>query len=357
MVNYDTLTTEEKLAAINSVKSKINIMEVCGTHTMSISKNGLRNVLPDNVNLISGPGCPVCVTPNIYLDYIYELSLKEDIIIATYGDMIRVPGSLPSMTLENAKAKGAKVRMVYSSIDAVNIAKENPNFKVVFLGIGFETTAPATAIAISEAENMGLKNFYVLSMHKLVEPVMRAILEDKTLIIDGFICPGHVAVVIGEEGFNFLEKYECPGVIAGFEGEEVIDGVYELVRSIEAGQFEIKNVYNKLVKVSGNKVAQSIINNIFDVKDDYWRGIGLVAKSGLKLKEEYREYDIESMFPIDYSEDKKNTACQCGEVLKGKIRPNECKLFGKICTPENPIGPCMVSGEGSCAAYYRYANL
>lgn len=345
------------IEGINSFDKEINLMEVCGTHTMAISKFGLRTVLNKNINLISGPGCPVCVTPDIYLDYIYDLSLKEDVIIATYGDMIRVPGSHPSKTLENAKAKGANVRMVYSSMDSIKIAEENPNKKVVFLGIGFETTAPATAIAVMEAKSKGITNFFALSLHKLVEPVMRLLLEDETIKIHGFLCPGHVGVVVGESGFKFLEEYKCPGAIAGFDMDEVLEGVYSIVQSLKDGSCDIKNPYNKLVKPNGNVVAQELIKSTFKVEDDNWRGIGIVAKSGLKLKDEFKELDIESIYPIDMDKAVRNNGCKCGEVLKGKIRPNECALFGKACTPENPIGPCMVSGEGSCSAYYKYSSF
>jgi hydrogenase expression/formation protein HypD len=345
------------LEYINSYDQEINLMEVCGTHTNAISKFGIRSALNENINLISGPGCPVCVTPDIYLDYIYELSLKEDIIIATYGDMIRVPGSMPSITLENAKANGAIVRMVYSSMDAVNIAEENPLKKVVFLGIGFETTAPATAVAVREAKAKGLNNFFVLSIHKLVEPVMRLLLEDETLKINGFICPGHVAVVVGEKGFEFLEEYNCPAAIAGFEMDEVIEGIYYIIKSIKEKNYKIKNPYSKLVRPDGNLAAKVLINSTFIAVDDPWRGIGVVSKSGLKLNEEFEHFNIEKLYPIDMRSKTKNNGCKCGEILKGKLRPNECPLFGKVCTPENPIGPCMVSGEGSCSAYYKYSTF
>ncbi|WP_406766534.1 hydrogenase formation protein HypD [Candidatus Clostridium radicumherbarum] len=345
------------LEYINSFDEKINLMEVCGTHTNAISKFGIRSALRENINLISGPGCPVCVTPDLYLDYIYDLSLNEDVIIATYGDMIRVPGSLPSLTLENAKAKGANVKMVYSSMDAVNIAEENPTKKVVFLGIGFETTAPATAIAVREAKEKGLKNFFVLSIHKLVEPVMRLLLEDETLKINGFICPGHVAVVVGEKGFEFLEEYHCPAAIAGFEMDEVLEGIFFIIKSLKEKDFKIKNPYSKLVKPEGNPAAIDLINSTFIKVDDPWRGIGTVSKSGLKLNNEYKEFDIENLYPITVKNANRNNGCKCGDILKGKLRPSECPLFEKVCTPENPIGPCMVSGEGSCAAYYKYSTF
>lgn len=343
-----------KISTINEFNENVNIMEVCGSHTMAISKFGIRSLLKPNINLISGPGCPVCVTPDIYLDYVYKLSLNEGIIIATYGDMIRVPGSKPEYTLEKAKALGAEVKMVYSSLDALEMACDNPNKKVVFMGIGFETTTPATAIAVKEAQRRNIDNFYVLSVHKRVEPVMKLLLQDKELRIDGFLIPGHVAAIIGEEGFKFLDEYNCNGVITGFESEEIVDGIFELIKCIKNKEYHIKNVYRKLVKENGNLSALNVINEVFEVKADLWRGMGMIPESGLKLKDVYSKYDIEKLFPIDFSESKGNSLCQCGDVLKGKIKPSSCKLFRKLCTPENPIGPCMVSGEGSCAAYYRY---
>jgi hydrogenase expression/formation protein HypD len=324
---------------------------------MAISKFGLRTVLNENINLISGPGCPVCVTPDFYLDYIYDLALKDDVIIATYGDMIRVPGSHPSRTLENAKALGAQIRMVYSSMDAIDISIKNPNKKIIFLGIGFETTAPATAIAVREAEDKGINNFYILSLHKIVEPVMKLLLEDKELKIHGFLCPGHVGVVIGEEGFKFLEDYNCPGAIAGFELDEVVEGINSLVESIQEDSSTLKNSYKKLVRSQGNLNAQTLINNTFIVKDDYWRGMGLIKSSGLKLKDEFSKYDIENIYPYNKKYITHKSGCKCGDVLKGKIKPSGCELFGKICTPDNPIGPCMVSHEGSCSAYYKYSII
>lgn len=355
MNNNNLEAALRKIQKMNDLDKKINIMEVCGTHTYSIGKFGIREALNKNINLISGPGCPVCVTPDIYIDHIYDMSLEKNIIIATYGDMIRVPGSSPSKTLERAKALGAQIRMVYSSMDAVNIAAENPGKKVVFLGIGFETTAPATAIALKEAINLGINNFFILSMHKLVEPVMKSILNDKEVRIDGFLCPGHVAVIIGEKGFKFLEDYNCPSAIAGFDMNEVIDGIYSIVQDIEKKDYTLKNVYRTVVREAGNLPAQNIIKEFFDIRDDYWRGMGVIGNSGLKLKESFRKYDIEEIFPIDFSKSNViSNGCRCGEVLKGKMKPVECPLFGQVCTPENPVGPCMVSGEGSCSAYFKF---
>ncbi|ERI91275.1 hydrogenase expression/formation protein HypD [Clostridiales bacterium oral taxon 876 str. F0540] len=353
----DMQLINKQLKYINSFEGNINLMEVCGTHTMAISKFGIRTLINSNINLISGPGCPVCVTPDIYLDYIYDLSLKDDIVVATYGDMIRVPGSDPARTLENAKAKGATVKMVYSSMDALKLTEKYKDKKVVFLGIGFETTAPATAIAVREAQDLGISNFYVLSMHKLVEPVMRLLLEDKELEIHGFLCPGHVGVVIGEEGFKFLEQYNCPGAIAGFEMEEVVSGIFKLVKNIKEESCNLENPYKKLVRPKGNKAAQALIQNTFKVEDDYWRGMGLISSSGLKLSDEFEKFNIENIYKIPQNKVVKNNGCRCGDVLKGKIKPNECSLFKNVCNPENPIGPCMVSSEGSCSAYFKYSPV
>lgn len=336
--------------------SKLNIMEVCGTHTMAIGRHGIRN-LYDEVSLISGPGCPVCVTPDAYIDYIYELSLNKNIVITTYGDMLRVPGSKPNMTLENAKAHGAKVKMVYSSLDALKFASDNPEYEVVFLGIGFETTTPAAAIAILEAKKKNIKNFKILSMHKKVEPVMKALLEEKDLKLDGFLLPGHVAVIIGEVGFNFLEKYNSRGVIAGFNKDEITNGMDSLIKMCKENSFGVKNEYKKLVRREGNPVALEIIRDVFVEKDDLWRGMGLIPLSGLDLREEYSDFDITKEYPLIYSNYQCKNGCKCGEVLKGRINPRECPLFEKVCNPENPVGPCMVSSEGSCAAYFRYKDV
>lgn len=343
----------KKIEELKQCKN-LNIMEVCGTHTMAISRFGIRDILKENMNLISGPGCPVCVTPDCYIDYIYELSLKKDVIITTYGDMIRVPGSFPYINLEKAKAKGANVKMVYSSIDALNIAQNNPDKKVVFMGIGFETTTPATAAAVIEAKEINIKNFYVLSVHKIVEPVMRLLLEDKEVKIDGFLCPGHVAVITGEKGFEFLNEYTCPGVITGFELNEIVDALYILSKQIENKNGGVINAYGRLVRYQGNIAAVNLINKVFETSDDIWRGMGVIKNSGLKLKGEYSDFDIEKIYPVNYKTNEERNGCMCGEVLKGKISPIKCPLFKKVCCPENPVGPCMVSSEGSCAAYYRY---
>ena len=340
-MNYD-------LKTINEYTNKINIMEVCGTHTVAISKFGFRSAFNKNINLISGPGCPVCVTPQYYIDYIYDLSLNKEIIICTYGDMIRVPGRTPDRTLEGARALGANVKMVYSIMDSLNVAVENPDKK-----IGFETTTAHTAVAIKEAEAGNIKNFYVLSMHKLVEPVMRTLLENKELQIHGFLCPGHVAAILGQDGFMFLNEYKSIGVIAGFEAQDIINAVGTIIDMKKNGETGVKNCYSRLVSKEGNKVALNLINEVFHAETDYWRGIGPIKDSSLKLKDKYKKYDIEQIYPVDRSHVNNSTGCQCGEVLIGKIKPNQCRLFKKVCSPENPVGPCMVSSEGACGIWYR----
>lgn len=350
---------EEIERVIDSIKGydgrPIRIMEICGTHTMAIAKSGIKSLLPHNIKLISGPGCPVCVTPVERIDSILDLAKSPDIIIATYGDMLRVPGSKYGESLERYKALGADIVAVYSGMDAVEIAKNNPLKEVVFLGIGFETTTPGTALAIEIASNEGVKNFYVLSMHKLVEPVLRALLDEDEFEIDGFLCPGHVAAILGAKGFEFLVKdYGKPSVICGFEPGDILTSIYKLIFQIKERKNALENEYTRLVSYNGNQKAINKIFQFFEAYDDIWRGIGLVKESGLKLKKEYEKFDASKRFSIDLNSLNASTACRCGEIIKGKQEPSKCPLFGKSCTPENPVGPCMVSTEGACAAYYKY---
>lgn len=344
------------LKAIEDINTKeIKIMEVCGTHTMAIAKIGIKSLLPKNVKIISGPGCPVCVTPVERIDEILKLAEDNSVIIATYGDMLKVPGSRVGYTLERIKAVGGNVETVYSAVDAVQIAKLNPQKQVVFLGVGFETTAPGTALAIETALEEEVDNFSVFSMHKYIEPALRALIESDDFDIDGFICPGHVAVILGEDGFKFLsDEYKKASVICGFEAGDIVTSIYKLVKDIEEGRAELSNEYTRMVSKAGNKEAVKILDKYFDVCDDLWRGIGLIKKSGMEIKEEYQRFDAIKRFSIELSYEEKITACKCGQVIKGKQTPNECPLFGTVCTPENALGPCMVSSEGACAAYYKY---
>ena len=332
---------------------KIRLMEVCGTHTVAIFRAGIRQILPKNVELVSGPGCPVCVTDDDYIDKAIAYALEPNTIIATFGDMLKVPGSRSSLAL--AQAEGADVRIIYSPLDAVDIARDNPDRRVIFLAVGFETTAPTAAAAVLTAQSMGLKNFFALSAHKLVPPVMRALLDSEDTRVDGFLLPGHVAVVIGADAFGFLSTdYKMSGVVAGFEPQEILRALSRLLRSIDEHRAEVVNEYKSVVRAQGNRSAQSILARVYEVCDADWRGIGRIAQSGLKMRDEFASFDIERVAPIKVEPSKKNTACRCGEVLRGVIEPTNCPLFGKRCEPLNPIGPCMVSVEGVCAAWYKY---
>lgn len=351
-MNIEHHIKEIKKAAA-AIDRSIRLMEVCGTHTVSIFRAGIRQILPSNVALVSGPGCPVCVTDDNYIDKAIAYALEPNNIIATFGDMLKVPGSRSSLAL--AQAEGADVRIVYSPLDAVDIAHDNPARRVIFLAVGFETTAPTAAAAVLTAQSMRLKNFYALSAHKLVPPIMRALLDSDDIKVDGFLLPGHVAVVIGADAFNFLATdYKISGVVAGFEPEEILRALARLLRSIAEHRAEVVNEYSSVVRSEGNPAAQSILDQVYEVCDADWRGIGRIARSGLKMRDEFADFDIERVAPIEIEPSKKNTACRCGEVLRGAIEPTECPLFGKKCEPLNPIGPCMVSVEGVCAAWYKY---
>ena len=336
----------------------VKLMEVCGTHTMAIAKSGIKSMLPENVRLLSGPGCPVCVTPPEIIDAVLELSMRADIIIATYGDMVRVPGSVQGDSLQRRRALGAKVEIVYSPVDAIEIAKRNPDKEVVFLGVGFETTAPGTAAAIMSAEEEGVKNFSVWSMLKTVEPALRALMAMEGVSVDGFLCPGHVGTIIGERGFEFLPRdFAKPAVIAGFEAEDVLYAVYLLLKQLAENAPKVQNEYKRAVSVNGNELAQDILTRCFEPRADNWRGLGRIEKSGLGIKKEFEAFDAEKRFSVSYGEGKKPTACRCGEVITGRLSPRGCGLFGCCCTPEDPVGPCMVSSEGACAAAYKYQTV
>jgi len=334
----------------------ISLMEVCGTHTMAIHKFGIKSLLPENLRLISGPGCPVCVTPNSYMDRAVALSLAENVIIATFGDMLRVPGSTRS--LEQTRAQGGKVKMVYSPMDALALAEKNPKSKVVFLAVGFETTSPAIAATIQAAEQKGIKNFFALTGHKLIPPAMKALVENKRVKINGFICPAHVSAIIGLEPYRFLaQKYRIPCVVTGFEPLDVLQGILMLLEMIKAGKPEVQNQYRRVAAPEGNPKAREILEKVFAPDDSEWRGLGLIPGSGLKLRQELSHRDAEKMIPVQIEPVKTHKGCKCGEVLQGIIEPPECPFYGKPCAPEKPIGPCMVSSEGACAAYYKYVGM
>lgn len=335
------------------VKKPVRLMEVCGTHTVSIFKAGIRQLLPEQVELVSGPGCPVCVTPNDYLDLAVAYSRQENVLLATFGDMLKVPGS--SISLNERRGEGADIRIVYSPLEAVELAAVNPAKKVIFLAVGFETTSPTAAAAILAAKEVRLVNFYVLSSHKLVPPVLRALLNDSTVRVDGFLLPGHVSAVIGEAPYDFLARdYHISGVIAGFKPLDILGAIYRLIKQIHDGRPCIENQYGRVVKPQGNPKALEVLNEVYQKADTAWRGMGVIPGSGLKIRDKYRQYDALLNLPVAPEPTVEPKQCRCGEVLRGLVKPPECKLFGTVCTPEQPVGSCMVSVEGTCAAWYKY---
>ncbi|WP_306534336.1 hydrogenase formation protein HypD [Geobacter sp.] len=333
----------------------MTFMEVCGTHTMAIYQYGLRSLLPPQVRLISGPGCPVCVTPNDYVDRAVALCRLPGVIVATFGDMVRVPGSSSSLIEE--RAKGADIRIVYSPLDAVALAARNPDRKVVFLGVGFETTAPAIGGSILAAKKQGLGNYYVLAAHKTIPIPMEVLSSDPELKIDGYLCPAHVSVVIGADAYRFLAE-ECgvPCVVTGFEPVDVMQGVEMLARQVVEGASRVEIQYSRVVKWEGNRKAQEVIAEVLTPFDAPWRGIGVIPGSGLRIADAYGSFDAEKAIPVEVEETKEHAGCLCGEILKGKVNPFDCPLFAKACTPESPVGACMVSSEGTCAAAYKYGR-
>ena len=328
------------------------LMEVCGSHTMALAKTGIKARLQDHVKLIAGPGCPVCVTDQKSIDAMITLAEEPNRILCTFGDMIRVPGSKHSLMV--AKTEGKDIRVVYSPVDSVKIAEENPDKEVIFLGIGFETTIPILTLAVREAKKKNLSNYSIWMTTKLVEPVLRELLESGDVKLDAFLLPGHVAVVIGKRSFDFLaEEYAISGVITGFEPVELLSGIYKLLQLLVEKKVAIMNDYSYMVKAEGNLEAQKFIEEYLEPHDEIWRGMGSIPKSGLVLKEKYATFDAKKKFQVHVGEPKK-TNCRCGEIIRGVITPEECKLFNKGCTPINPIGPCMVSTEGTCSAHYHY---
>jgi hydrogenase expression/formation protein HypD len=333
----------------------MTLMEVCGTHTMSIYQHGIRNLLPEQVRLISGPGCPVCVTPITYVDQAVAYARRPRTIVATFGDMIRVPGS--TSNLQREKAEGADVRIVYSALDALSIAEKNPEKVVVFLGVGFETTAPTIGGSLLEAEKRGLENYFVLCAHKTMPAPMTALTCDPELKVDGYICPAHVSAVIGSDAYRPLaDKFGVPCVVTGFEPVDMLRGIQLLVRQVVAGEAKVESEYSRIVKPEGNRAAQAILDKIFEPCDAEWRGIGPIPDSGLRLRAAYRKFDALTALPVEVEEPREHKGCLCGEILKGKVTAKDCPLFRKACTPEHPIGACMVSSEGTCAAEYKYGD-
>lgn len=333
----------------------VRMMEFCGGHTHAILRFGIPSLLPETVDLRSGPGCPVCVTSAVDLDHAIALAEVPNVILTTFGDMMRVPGSHTSLAV--AKAGGADVRVVYSPLDALDTARQNPDRPVVFLGVGFETTAPMVASAVLTAEAEGLENFTIFSTHKLTPPATLAILEAGEVALDGVIGPGHVTTVIGSDAWRFLaEDYAMPCAIAGFEPLDLLRAILALVTMAEQDDPRVSNTYSRSVKAEGNAAAQGAIERVFEVANADWRGLGTVPRSGLQVREAYRRFDARHSFPIAVAPPRRPSGCRCGDVLRGVLPPPACPLFGEACTPRNPIGPCMVSAEGACAAYYRYGE-
>jgi hydrogenase expression/formation protein HypD len=332
---------------------RLRFMEVCGTHTVSIFRSGIRSLLPEGIELISGPGCPVCVTPVGEIDRAIALTHLEDVILLTFGDLMRVPGSLSSFNHE--RAQGRDIRVVTSPLDAVQIALEEPKKKIIFFGVGFETTSPSIAASVKEAERKGVGNLYLLSSQRLIPPALRALLSSGKVHIDGFILPGHVSVIIGKDPYSFLVRdFSLRGVITGFDAIDILEGVYMLVRQKEEGRFEIENQYVRAVRDEGNPRAREFMDEVFEPVAARWRGLGVIPESGLVLREAFKDIDAAEAFGVPYEDKEDPPGCVCGEILQGVKRPPDCLLFGNRCTPEDPVGPCMVSSEGSCAAFYRY---
>lgn len=339
---------------INAMSRKdITLMEVCGTHTMAIFRSGIRSLLPETISLISGPGCPVCVTAQKEIDAFIQLARLDGVILATFGDLIRVPGTTSSLQKESAAGKD--IRIVYSTFDALEIAQKNPDKKIVFLGVGFETTAPTIAASILSAKKMGISNYSVYSAHKLVPPALAALMKTNGIRIDGFILPGHVSVIIGVNAYSvFFDHYKVPSVIAGFEPIDLLQAILMLVEQIESGKPNLANSYFRAVTPEGNVKAQNAMKDVFDIVDAGWRGIGMIPGSGLKIKETFAPFDAQKVFNIEVYETDEPKGCACGDILTGLKTPIECPLYSTKCTPTDPVGPCMVSSEGTCAAYYRY---
>jgi hydrogenase expression/formation protein HypD len=347
----------EKVISQLAPTRPIKIMEICGGHTHAIFKSGLESLLPEAIELVHGPGCPVCIMPRGKLDEAIAIAQNPDVILTTFGDAMRVPGS--KQNLLQAKALGADIRLVYSPLDSLKIAKTNPDKAIVFFGIGFETTAPSTALTVLQAEKESIKNFSLFCNHVRVVPAMEALLENPDLQLDGFVGPGHVSMVIGTEPYEIIAtKYHKPLVVAGFEPLDVLQALWMVLQQLVEKRCEIENQYTRLVQNSGNAIALQAMNQVFEVREQFeWRGLGDIPQSGLKMRPEYADFDAEVKFPVSYQAVADHKACQCGEILKGVLKPWQCKVFGTACTPENPIGACMVSSEGACAAYYKYGRL
>jgi len=337
------------------LEQPLRFMEVCGTHTVAIFQSGLRPLLPEGITHLSGPGCPVCVTHESEVAAFLDLAGRDGVILATFGDLMRVPGP-KGRNLKLAQAQGARIEIVYSPVDAIQLAVSHPNDTVVFLGVGFETTAPTVAGTVMMAKQQGLANFKVLSFHKLVPPALKVLLDDPECAIDSFLLPGHVSTILGMEPYQFVaEQYKTPGVITGFDPVDILESLLIMVEQRKRQDYRIVNQYRRAVSDTGNARAREVMFSVFETSDALWRGVGRIPGSGLVFREAYAEFDALQTLDIAVQETPPTPGCKCGEVLKGKMQPGDCPLFGKGCTPAKPVGPCMVSTEGSCAAYYKYS--
>ncbi len=344
----------EKIKSLaDQIGRPVKLMEVCGTHTVAIFRHGIRHIIPEGISLLSGPGCPVCVTPIKDVDTAIAISRHDNITLSTFGDMMRVPGSKQS--LYHAQAEGANIRVVYSPMDALKLASENKDRRVVFFATGFETTSPSVAGTLLEAERMSVDNFYIYSAHKLVPPALKALLSSDDVRVDGFILPGHVSAIIGSKPYEFIASdYRKPSVITGFEAGDILQGIMMLLEQIVSGRADVEIQYKRVVREEGNQKAVSLLNIYFESCDAHWRGIGIIPQSGLRLRERFNRWDVRQVFDIAVPDSQEPKSCICGSVLRGVKIPTDCPLFGKACIPEHPVGACMVSTEGSCAAYYKY---
>ena len=353
----DATEVQRHLEQINKIVTRPwTIMETCGGQTHGLVKNGILEMLPKEITMVHGPGCPVCVTPLELIDKAVHLAQNKDVILCSFGDMLRVPGSKKSLL--QIKAEGADVRILYSPLEALNIAKENPNKEVVFFAVGFETTAPANALSVYQAKKSGITNYSILVSHVLVPPAMEAILNDKNNRIQGFLAAGHVLTIMGfEEYYPIIKKYKVPVVVTGFEPLDLVQGILMVVRQLEKGEYKLENQYSRVVQEEGNKKALETIKKVFEVSHRAWRGIGEIPYSGYRLRDKYSDYDAETKFKMDIGKVNENEICIAGDVLKGIKKPYQCPAFGKQCTPENPLGAPMVSSEGACAAYYHYTTF
>ena len=352
----DPEKVQEYLSLIaDAVTQPWNIMEICGGQTHAIIKSGLDQLLPPQIDLVHGPGCPVCVTPVGYVDHAVALARRPDTFIATFGDMVRVPGSSSSLIRE--QAKGAQIKIVYSPLDAVSLAERNPEKEIIFLGVGFETTTPTIAGAVLTAEKKKLKNFSVLTSHKTMPAPMAVLISDPELEVDGYLCPAHVSAIIGSDAYKpLVDAYKVPAVITGFEPLDVLQGIAMLAKQVVNGEAKVETQYSRVVRPEGNPKAREILYQVFQPCSARWRGIGDIPDSGLELRPEYEAFNAASKLPVEVEEPREHAGCLCGEILKGKVRPTDCDLFKTICTPEDPVGACMVSSEGTCAAEYKYGS-